>query len=109
MSDIQPDPQNSPTLKAAKIAVIILSSLIILALIALVVGAVMKLSGGDNKKTPAELASSFTLAPGSRILSMDSQPGRLILRIKTATGEEIDILDTQNGRLVGQVKATAEK
>ena len=108
MSDIQPDPQNSPALKAAKIAVIILSSLIILALIALVVGAVMKLSGA-KKKTPAELASSFTLAPGSRIVSMDSQPGRLILRIKTATGEEIDILDTQNGRLVGQVKATAEK
>jgi hypothetical protein len=40
---------------------------------------------------------------------MDSQPGRLILRIKTATGEEIDILDTENGHLVGQVKATAEK
>ena len=40
---------------------------------------------------------------------MDSQPGRLILRIKTATGEEIDILDTQNGHLVGQVKAAAEK
>jgi hypothetical protein len=108
MSDILPDPQNSPALKAAKIAVIILSSLIILALIALVVGAVMKLAGG-SKKTPAQLASSFTLAPGSRIVTMDSQPGRLILRIRTATGEEIDIIDTQNGHLVGQVKATAEK
>ncbi len=108
MSDIQPDPQNSPALKAAKIAVIILSSLIILALIALVVGAVMKLSGG-GKKSAAQLASDFTLAPGSRIISMDSQPGRLILRIRTSTGEEIDILDTQNGHLVGQVKATAEK
>ena len=107
MSDILPDPQNSPALKAAKIAVIILSSLIILALIALVVGAVMKLSGG--KKAPAELPSNFTLAPGSRIVSMDSQPGRLILRIRTTTGEEIDILDTQNGHLVGQVKAAAEK
>ena len=40
---------------------------------------------------------------------MDSQPGRLILRIRTATGEEIDILDTQNGHLVGQVKATRRK
>src|SRR6185503_15159539 len=108
MSDIQPDPQNSPALKAAKIAVIILSSLIILALIALVVGAVMKLSGG-KKKTPAELASSFALAPGSRIISMDSQPGRLILRIKTASGEEIDILDTENGHLFVKVTATAEK
>ena len=108
MSDIQPDPQNSPALKAATIAVIILSSLIILALIALVVGAVMKLSG-SGKKSTAQLASDFTLAPGSRIISMDSQPGRLILRIRTSTGEEIDILDTQNGHLVGQVKATAEK
>ena len=108
MSDILPDPQNSPALKAAKIAVIILSSLIILALIALVVGAVMKLAGG-SKKAPTQLPSNFTLAPGSRIISMDSQPGRLILRIRTATGEEIDILDTQNGHLIGQVKAAAEK
>jgi hypothetical protein len=108
MSDILPDPQNSPALRAAKIAVIILSSLIILALIALVVGAVMKLSGA-GKKAPAQLPSSFTLAPGSRIVSMDSQPGRLILRIRTATGEEIDILDTQNGHLIGQVKATVGK
>lgn len=106
MSDIQPDPQNSPALKAAKIAVIILSSLIILALIALVVGAVMKLSGGSRKAAPAALPSSFTLAPGSRILSMESQPGRLILHIKTAAGEEVDILDTDDGHLVGQVKAT---
>ena len=106
MSDIQPDPQNSPTLKAAKIAVIILSSLIILALIALVVGAVMKLQGKIGKSAPAALPSSFTLAPGSRILSMETQPGRVILHIKTATGEEVNILDTQDGHLVGQVKAT---
>ena len=108
MSDILPDPQNSPALKAAKIAVIILSSLIILALIALVVGAVMKLSGGRKAPT-AEPPSNFTLAPGSRIITMESQPGRLILRIKTLTGEEIDIIDTANGHLVGQVKAQAEK
>jgi hypothetical protein len=108
MSDILPDPQNSPALRAAKIAVIILSSLIILALIALVVGAVMKLAGG-GKKASAEPPSNFTLAPGSRIISMDTQPGRLILRIRTSSGEEIDILDTQNGHLVGQVKAVFEK
>jgi hypothetical protein len=107
MSDIPPDPQNSPALKAAKLAVIILSSLIILALVALVVGAIMKLAGGGKPRT--EAASNFVLAPGSRIVSMDTQPGRLILRIRTATGEEIDILDTQNGHLVGQVKATNAK
>jgi hypothetical protein len=105
MSDTLPDPQNNAALKAAKIAVIILSSLIILALIALVVGAVMKLQGKGGKAAPAALPSSFTLAPGSQILSMESQPGRVILHIKTATGEEVDILDAEDGHLVGQVKA----
>ena len=108
MPDILPDPQNGAALKAAKIAVIILSSLIILALIALVVGAVKKVAG-NGKAVRVEALANFTLAPGSRIISVDSQPGRLILRIRTAAGEEIDILDTQNGRLVSQIKEASGK
>jgi hypothetical protein len=106
VSDIPPDltPQETPAYRAAKLAVIILSGLIILAVIALIVGGI---AGLGKKKPPASgEAATFQLAPGARILSMDSQPGRLILRIRTQTGEEIDILDTQNGHLVGQVKAT---
>jgi hypothetical protein len=37
---------------------------------------------------------------------MQTQPGRLILRIRDGGAEEIRIIDIQNGRLVGQVKAT---
>jgi hypothetical protein len=37
---------------------------------------------------------------------MQSQPGRLILRVRDSGGEEIDLLDTQDGHLVGQVKAS---
>ena len=99
-----PIPQNqTPAYKAAKLAVIILSVLIILALIALVVGGVTR--GG--RKTPyAGATATFQLPSGARIIDMQSQPGRLILRVRDATGEEIDLLDTQDGHLVGQVKAS---
>lgn len=84
-------------------AVIILSALIILAVIALVVGGITRL----GKKTPyAGATSTFQLPPGARIIDMQSQPGRLILRVRDAAGEEIDVLDTQDGHLVGQVKAS---
>jgi hypothetical protein len=99
-------PENqTPTYKAAKLAVIILSGLIILALIALVVGGISRLGG--KSKPAARTPSTFTLAPGARVLAMESQPGRLILRIRTVTGEEIDIIDTADGRLVSQIKTTA--
>lgn len=106
MSDIPPiAPEQTPAYRAAKLAVLILSGMIILAVIALIVGGIAKLSGKPKSGTLGT-TSTFQLAPGSRILAMESQPGRLILRIRTATGEEIDILDTADGHLVGQVKAT---
>src|SRR5882762_9133983 len=97
-------PENqTPAYKAAKLAVIILSVLIILAVIALVVGGITHL----GRKTPYRGATAtFQLPPGARIIDMQSQPGRLILRVRDAAGEEIDLLDTQDGHLVGQVKAT---
>jgi hypothetical protein len=97
-------PDQGPAYKAAKLAVIILSGLIILALVGLVVGAVAKLGGKGKAATSSQV---FALPPGARIVSMDSQPGRLILRVRDAAGEEIDILDTANGHLVGQVKVTS--
>jgi hypothetical protein len=99
-----PIPENqSPAFKAAKLAVFILSVLIILALIALVVGGIR---GMGRKPAYAGATATFQLPPGARIIDMQSQPGRLILRVRDATGEEIDLLDTQDGHLVGQVKAT---
>ena len=109
MSDMPPSsnsqrPENqTPAYKAAKLAVIILSALIILAVIALVVGGI----AGLGKKTPYRGATAtFQLPPGARIIDMQSQPGRLILRVRDAEGEEIDLLNTEDGHLVGQVKAT---
>jgi hypothetical protein len=103
-SSSHPGPENqTPAYKAAKLAVIILSALIILAVIALVVGGITHL----GRKAPAHGATAaFQLPPGARIVEMQSQPGRLILRVRDAQGEEIDLLDTQDGHLVGQVKTT---
>jgi len=71
--------------------------------IALVVGGITHL----GKKAPAHGATAaFQLLPGAHIVEMQSQPGRLILRVQGARGEEIDLLDTQDGHLVGQVKTT---
>lgn len=109
VSDMPPpynDPvpeHQTPAYKAAKLAVIVLSVLIILALIALVVGGIR---GAGHKAAYAGATATFQLPPGARIVDMQSQPGRLILRVRDAAGEEIDLLDTQDGHLVGQVKAS---
>ena len=75
-----------------------------LAVIALIVGGIAKLSG--RKSAGPASGTSFQLPAGARIVSMETEPGRLILRVRDGDKEEIDIFDTQDGRLVGQVKAS---
>jgi hypothetical protein len=106
------DPEKQTTAyKVARLLVIVLSALIVLGLLALVAGIAMNLSGNEPGRThapaavPANNPTLYQLPPGSRILDMDSQPGRLIVRVQGTGAEEIDIFDTQDGRLVGQVKA----
>src|SRR5438874_13810098 len=97
-------PENqTPGYKAAKMAVIVLSILIVLAVMALIIGGITRLGG---KTATHSVTGIFQLPAGARIVEMQSQPGRLILRVREAHGEEIDILDTQDGRLVGQIKAS---
>jgi flagellar basal body-associated protein FliL len=104
----QPPENQTPGYKAAKLAVIVLSVLILLALVGLVVGGIRTMSGKHAGASHAA-TSTFQLAPGARIVEMQSQSGRLILRVRDKDSEEIDILDIQDGRLVGQVKAPFSK
>ena len=105
MSDIDApaSPQNTLALRSAKIAVIVLSALIILALIGLVVGAILKLSGRSTHVIGGS-NSAFVLPPGARILTSEMQRGRLIIHVRSPEGEEIDIINTDDGKLVAQVK-----
>ncbi|MDR3528474.1 MAG: hypothetical protein P4L57_14485 [Rhizomicrobium sp.] len=52
---------------------------------------------------------SMTLAPGYRILSSDTQPGRLILHVRSEAIDEIDIIDLTDGRIISQIHAEAPK
>ena len=106
MSDIDApaNPQNTLAYRGAKYAVIILSALIILALIGLVVGVVLKLSGRSTHLTSG--SQTVVLPQGARSLATEAQPGRLILHVRSPEGDEIDIIDTDDGRLVGRVSST---
>ena len=52
---------------------------------------------------------SMTLAPGFRILSSDTQPGRLILRVRSETDDEIWVIDTEDGSIVARIHGEAPK
>jgi len=116
VSDIQAPVDEKQTLRyrTARLAVIILSALIILALIALAVGTVMQMTGHSTKifgssKPAAPGASApaaveaFTLPPGGKVVKTESQPGRLILHVHSDAGDEIDIVDTADGHLISRI------
>ena len=99
------DPKSTLSYRLARAAVIILGVLLVIALVLLVVGVAFKLTGRRTEATSPAVAK-FTLAPGARIISVDSQPGRLILRVRSPSGDEVDIVDTGSGRLVSQIKSS---
>jgi len=87
-----------------KAVVIGLGVLIVIAFVLLVVGMVTKFNG-HPASTIAEAGTRYVLPPGAKIVEMQTQPGRVILRVRSAAGEEVDIIDTQDGHLISQVKA----
>ena len=105
MSDIDKpaDPKSTFGYRAAKSAVIVLSALIILALIGLVVGAVMKFTGRSKPVFAGSGGVAFVLPPGAKIVSTETQPGRMILHVHSGAGDEIDIVSTEDGHLIARI------
>jgi hypothetical protein len=99
------DEKKTITYRAARLAVIVLSALIILALIGLVVGAVLKLSGKSTHVMGSGEGGAFALPAGAQIVSTETQPGRLILHVRSGEGDEIDIVSTEDGRLIARIKS----
>jgi hypothetical protein len=99
------DPKSTLSYRLARAAVIILGVLLVIALVLLVVGLAFKMTNRHPAAESGSIPAIYTLAPGARVVSVDSQPGRLILRVRTQAGDEVDIVDTESGRLVGQVKS----
>jgi hypothetical protein len=102
VSDIEVDPRNTATHRAAKLAVIVLSALIILALIGLVVGMILQFSGrapGGGQAT----GGVFALAPGAKVVSVQTQPSRLVLQVHSDKGDEVDIVSLDDGHLIARI------
>ncbi len=86
-----------------KAVVIGLGTLIVIALAFVALGIVRKFSGSGAAAAPQ--AAAFSLAPGAKIVEMQSGSNRLILRVRAQGGaEEVDIIDTDDGRLVARIK-----
>ncbi len=88
--------------RAAKLAVIVLSALIILALVGLVVGMALKFSGHSPGSASAG-GAAFVLPPGARVLSVQTAPNRLVLQLRTEKGEEVDIVSLEDGHLIARI------
>jgi hypothetical protein len=103
------DPKATTSYRVALSAVIILGILIVAALGALVFGFVTGMGRHAEAPPPPKKPVSMTIAPGFYILSTDTQPGRLIVHVRSATLDEIDIIDTDDAHVIGQIHATAPK
>ena len=101
------DPKVLANYRFARGAVIILSILIVIALIALLLGFTVH-GGGKTASTAGNELARITLPSGSHIVSMDVEQGRLILRTRAYGGEEVDIFDTQDGHLVSKITVPLE-
>jgi hypothetical protein len=86
-----------------KAVVIGLGALIVIALAFVALGIVKKFSGTSPAAAPS--SAVFSLPQGAKIVEMQSEPNRLVLRVRGRDGaEEIDILDTDDGHLVARIK-----
>ena len=99
------DPRNTASYRAARALVIILAIFIALALVALIVGFVMRLTSHNQPQSVADVPQMYQLKEGARITDMKVDSGHVILRIRTDQGEEIEIIDDASGRVVSRVIA----
>jgi hypothetical protein len=89
-------------------AVIFFGVLIVIGVGALIVG----LTKGWGTPPPAPSPSEtvhMSLKPGYTILSTDTQPGRLVLHLRSPEKDEIDIIDLTDGHIISIISAESPK
>ena len=103
------DAKSAATYRLALGAVIGLGVVIVIVVGVMIYGITQGWGKHDTPAAAAKKPVSMTLAPGYRILASDTQPGRLILHVRSDTVDEIDIIDLTDGRIVSQIHAEAPK
>lgn len=101
VSTSETDPKSSASYRSLKAVVIILGVLIGLALLLVVVGVGMRLSG----HAPGQPSTNgrFDLPAGSRIQSTQVAGNNLVMTVKTPSGESVYIFSASDGHLVGVI------
>jgi len=99
-------PERGGPYRAALAAVIILSLLLVLGVVALVAGFVRQYRLYQQDHAPAVAAASLQLAPGTHILSATVQGNRLLLHVQTPAGGALEVIDLDSGKLAAEVKET---
>ncbi len=105
------DFNSAPNHRVIKGVVIGLGALILVGLVVLFVGLARGWghSAGPQAAPVPKKPVSMGLEPGYHILSSDSQPGRLILHVRSDTADEIFVIDTNDGHIVAVIHAEAPK
>ena len=101
----QDDPRNTASYRASRALVIILGVFIVLALIALIVGFVMRLTSHGQPQSVSDVPQIYQLKEGARITDMKVDAGHVILSVRTDQGEEVVIVDDASGRVVSRIIA----
>lgn len=96
-----------------------LTVLLVIGIAVLIAGLIIKANpsskqDGDDADTAtaaspkAHKVVSMSLAPGFQILSADTQPGRLILHVRSPKRDEIDIIDLNDGQIISRIHSADE-
>jgi hypothetical protein len=105
------DPKSTATYRLGLAAVIGLAVVIVVVLGVMIYG--ISAGWGHHSSSAAAPQAkkpvSMSLAPGFRILSSDTQPGRLILHVRSQTDDEIWVLNTDDGSVVARIHGEVPK
>jgi hypothetical protein len=109
---VESNPKATPSYRLALGVAIALGVLIVIAIGVLIIGFAM---GWNKPHTPSAAAPApknpvhMTLAQGYTILSADTQPGRLVLHLRSTAKDEIDIIDLGDGHIISVISAQSPK
>jgi hypothetical protein len=100
--------------KVAWSIVLIMTVLFLLALAGVIWGFVRQagiyMAARESGTVPAAApASVLTLPPGARILSAETEAGKLVVQVASPDGTQVDVIDLATGKLSFQVRTQAQK
>ena len=95
------DPKSTISYRGAKVAVIVLGVLLLLAFVMVVVGIGMRMSG--HAPGQSNSMAKFELPAGAKIESTQVAGSNLVMTVKTPDGTSVYIFSASDGHLIGQI------